>query len=285
VQQLVGLTSSIQMIAADFNRLDDTLRYPVETNRPDTFDSRENADIPLFTGKVELRDVTFGYSALDEPLLRGFNLTLEPGRRIALVGASGSGKSTIAKLVMGLYPPWEGEILFDGQRREQWSPETLVHSLAMVDQDIALFEGTIRENISMWNNAVTDDDIRKAAIDAEAHEFISARARGYDARLESGGTNLSGGQRQRVEIARALALNPSVLVLDEATSALDPATEAAIDGHLRRRSCSCLIVAHRLSTIRDADEIIVMDQGTVSERGTHEELKNLGGAYARLIAE
>ena len=293
VEGLVGLAGDLQSVEGQVNRLDDVLRH----RRDPLFegeDSFRSVDSPVsgapavdggarLEGRLELAGVTFGYSRLDPPLLDGFDLRLEPGSRVALVGASGSGKSTVAKLVMGLYPPWSGEVLFDGRPRREHPPRTLYHSVAMVDQDIAVFEGSIRDNLTLWDGTVAEEDLIRAARDAEIHDVVNARPGGYDARLAEGGRNLSGGQLQRLEIARALVVNPRILILDEATSALDPLTERAIDDNLRRRGVTCLIVAHRLSTIRDSDEILVMDRGRVVERGTHDELSAAGGLYARLI--
>jgi ABC-type bacteriocin/lantibiotic exporter with double-glycine peptidase domain len=234
-------------------------------------------------GQLDIDKITFGYDSLAPPLIAEFSATLRPGQRIAIVGASGSGKSTTARMVSGLYAPWTGEVRFDGIPRADLPRHVLGGSVGLVDQEIAMFTGTIRENLTLWDPSVPEADIVQAAKDAAIHEDISARPGGYGSRVEENGRNFSGGQRQRLEIARALVRNPAVLVLDEATSALDPLTEVRIDRNLRRRGCTCLIIAHRLSTIRDCDEIIVLDQGKIAQRGTHDELKSQPGLYARLV--
>ena len=230
-----------------------------------------------------MRQVSFGYSPLDQPLIQDFNLKLAPGARVALVGASGSGKSTIAKLGTGLYAPWSGEILYDGKPISAVPKPVVTNSVASVDQNIFLFAGTVRDNLTMWDETLPEQDLIKAARDARIHEEVAARPGGYMSQVEESGANFSGGQRQRMEIARALALNPTLLFLDEATSALDPLTEQQVGEAIRRRGCACVVSAHRLSAVRDCDEIILLDQGKVVQRGSHEELSSVDGPYRELI--
>ena len=288
VNRMVDLGGQLQDLKGDLSRLDDVLRAepdPQASDLPlDDSAAGVRGDAVKLRGALELRAVSFGYSPMEPPLLQDFSLTLRPGSRVALVGGSGCGKSTVAKLVAGLYAPWSGEILLDGMPRQSVPRNVLVNSLAVVDQDIGMFEGTISENVTLWDSTIPEAELVQAARDAAIHEEVAVRPGGYAGRMEEGGRNFSGGQRQRLEIARALAVNPTILVLDEATSALDPNTEQAIDDQLRRRGCTCLIIAHRLSTIRDCDEIIVLDRGRVIQRGTHETLAAVPGHYRTLIA-
>ncbi len=286
VNELVGFGSLLQDLEGNLNRLDDVLQNPTDSQLPKALPTSAQPATPTtvkLQGYLELRDISFGYSHVDPPLIEGFNLRVNPGQRVALVGGSGSGKSTIAKVVSGLYEAWGGEILFDGIPREQWPRSVITNSMAIVEQEILLFSGSVRDNLTLWDATIPQANLIQACQDAVIHDVILSMPGGYGADLLEGATNLSGGQRQRLEIARALVNNPTILILDEATSALDAETEKIIDQNLRRRGCTCLIVAHRLSTIRDCDEIIVLERGKVVQRGTHQELWEQGGYYARLL--
>ena len=259
VNRLVNFGSLLQDLESDINRLDDVLQNSVDEEVTRT-DKSQKLSIPArLTGQIELRNVTFGYSRVDEPLIKNFNLTIEPGESIAIVGGSGSGKSTIAKLICGLYQPWSGEILFDGIPRTEIPRAILSDSLAMVEQDIFIFAGTVRENLSLWDATVSRPNIEQACQDALIDDVIISLPGEYEAELIEGGMNLSGGQRQRLEIARALVRNPAILVLDEATSALDAQTESQINHNLKQRGCSCIVVAHRSNTIRQCDRVITLN--------------------------
>jgi NHLM bacteriocin system ABC transporter peptidase/ATP-binding protein len=291
INTLVQFGSTLQELTADMNRLDDVQRYPQDKQYTAGLEPAEAAEVKKrdprrikLTGRVELRGITFGYSPLEKPLIEDFNLVLEPGRRVALVGGSGSGKSTVAKLVSGLYEPWGGEVLFDGVPRTKLPRELIVNSVAMVDQEVFLFGGSASENITMWDPTIAPQRITQASRDAAIDEVIEAREGGYQSRIIEGGSNFSGGQCQRLEIARSLVGEPTIIILDEATSALDPSTEVWINDSMGRRGCSCIIIAHRLSTIRDADEIVVMERGKIVQRGTHDDMKDVDGPYRRLIS-
>lgn len=279
--QLVQLGSTLQETTADIKRLDDALRY--KTSREHNQVSLDEFGAEKLRGALELKNVSFGYSKVEPPLITDFSVSLRPGDRVAIVGGSGSGKSTVAKIASGLYTPWTGEVLYDGKPVQAIPGAVFFDSVAMVDQDIFLFEGSIKENITMWDRSARDEDVVLAAHDAHIHDEIASRKGGYESHVEEGGGNFSGGQRQRLEIARALLNRPNLLILDEATSALDTQTEMIVDANIRKRGTACLIVAHRLSTIRDCDEIIILDKGTVVQRGTHETMKDVEGPYAELI--
>ncbi len=283
VNQLIEAGQSLQEMRVSMERIEDVTRYPEDPALMGESVPLDYEDAAKLAGRIELRGVTFGYSALSEPTVRDVSFVVEPGKSVALVGGSGSGKSTIAKLVCGLYQPWEGEVLFDGRRMEEIPTEVLRSSLALVDQHMALFNDTIENNIKMWDTTLEDYEMIVAAHDAGVHTDIVSRAGGYQRVLREGGRDLSGGQRQRIELARALVGAPTALVLDEATSALDAVTEHEVLEYIRRRGNSCVVVAHRLSAVRDCDEILVVDDGRIVERGTHEELYGRDGLYKALV--
>ena len=272
---VLNSSALLRRVVSEGRKLDETDRLPIDTSIAASESTLPVAGAAKLAGALEVRGLTFGYQPGGPPLIEDLDLRLEPGTRVALVGGSGSGKSTVARLVTGQLEPWAGQILFDGRPRHEHPPAVLAHSVAFVQQEVYLFDGTVAENLTLWDPTVPESDVVRAAQDACIHDEVTAFPGGYSARILEGGRNLSGGQRQRIEIARALAGNPRLLVLDEATSALDSVTEGLVDAGLRRRGCTCLIVAHRLSTIRDCDEIVVLDHGRVVERGTHEAL--LGG--------
>ncbi|MCR5499129.1 MAG: NHLP family bacteriocin export ABC transporter peptidase/permease/ATPase subunit [Acetatifactor sp.] len=278
--QLISAGQTIQEMRTNMERIEDVMQYPDD---PYVRDMEGTKEYDKLSGTLEMKHVTFGYARLDEPLIEDFNLTLEQGKRVAFVGFSGCGKSTLAKLISGLYQPWSGEILFDGKPISEIDRNVFTGSVAVVDQDIILFEDTIANNIKMWDTSIEDFEMIMAARDAKIHEDIMQREGGYQYKLVEGGRDFSGGQRQRLEIARVLAQDPTMIIMDEATSALDARTEFEVVESIRDRGISCVVIAHRLSTIRSCDEIIVMDHGKVVERGTHEELMKIGGLYTQLV--
>lgn len=273
-------STTVLELRSQMERIDDVMAYPTEQ---DTAAGNGQSGNVKLGGKIEMRNVTFGYSTSAEPLIRDFSMTLLPGKSVAIVGASGCGKSTIAKLVTGLYKPWSGEILFDDRDSSEVTRGEFVNSVACIDQNVVLFDDTIAENIKMWDHSIEDFTMTMACIDAGIRDDIISRPRGFNTRLVKGGGNFSGGQRQRFEIATALAREPVILILDEATSALDTVMESEVMQSIRQCGASTIVIAHRLSTIRDCDEIIVMDKGRIVQRGTHDELIAQPGAYAELI--
>ena len=279
---MISAGQTMQEMRSQMECVEDVMQYREDENFSDDA-PEEGKDYSKLKGELELRNVTFGYSRLAEPLIKDFSMKLGQGSKVALVGASGCGKSTISKLISGLYQPWSGEILFDGKPVGEIDRSVFTGSVAVVDQDIILFEDTIANNIKMWDNSIEDFEMILAARDAQIHDDIMQREGGYHSMMTEGGKDLSGGQRQRLEIARVLAQDPSMIIMDEATSALDAKTEYELVKAVAGRGITCVVIAHRLSTIRDCDEIIVLNHGKVVERGTHDELYAKGGAYTQLV--
>ncbi len=280
---LISAGQMIQEMRTEMERVEDVMEYPTDSAFAE-LPLDEDADYSKLTGQIDIKDISFGYSRLGKPLIQNFSMSMKPGSRVAFVGTSGCGKSTLSKLISGLYQPWSGEILFDGKPISEIDRSVFTGSVAVVDQDIVLFEDTIANNIKMWDESIEDFEMILAARDAQIYDDIMAREGGFYSRLTEGGKDLSGGQRQRIEIARVLAQDPSVIIMDEATSALDAKTEYELVKAVKDRGITCIVIAHRLSTIRDCDEIIVLDKGVVVERGTHEELYAKGGFYTELIS-
>lgn len=281
VTELASAGTTIREMRTNMERIEDVMEYPADVEYRQN--SKGEISYDKLTGKVELKNVTFGYSRLAPPLIENFSMTLEVGQKVAFVGSSGCGKSTLAKLISGLYQPWSGEILFDGKPISEIDRNIFTGSLAVVDQDITLFEDTIANNIKMWDSSIEDYEMILASRDASLHEDIMQRDSGYQYKLMEGGRDFSGGQRQRMEIARVLAQDPTIMVMDEATSALDARTEYEVVKAIKDRGITCIVIAHRLSTIRDCDEIIVMEHGKIVERGNHEKLMAQHGKYEELI--
>ncbi|MBE5824598.1 MAG: NHLP family bacteriocin export ABC transporter peptidase/permease/ATPase subunit [Butyrivibrio sp.] len=278
----ISTGQTMQELRTDMERIEDVMEYPEDDNGAARYTTGEGGYKKL-RGVVEMKSVTFGYSKLADPLIKDFSLKLERGSRVAFVGESGCGKSTLSKLLSGLYSPWEGEILFDGRPMKDIDRSVFTGSLAVVDQDIIMFEDTISSNIRMWDDSIKEFEVIAAARDAQIHEDIMTRDGGYEYRMIEGGKDFSGGQRQRMEIARVLAQDPTIVILDEATSALDAKTEYDVVNAIKERGITCIVIAHRLSTIRDCDEIIVLKHGEVVDRGTHEGLYAKGGYYKELV--
>jgi ABC-type bacteriocin/lantibiotic exporter with double-glycine peptidase domain len=267
-------------------RLEDVLEQPRDPLLTSREQGEDNSAPTRLSGQIEIKDLRYGFTAITPPLIDGLTLTIHAGMRLALVGGSGSGKSTLAKLLAGLHQPTAGTILFDGKTLLELPRAVVVSSLAMVQQEIQLFGCSVRDNLSLWNHAIPESTLLEACRDVEMLDVVRGLPDGIDTLLSEGGRNLSGGQRQRLELARALVGNPSILIMDEATSALDAETEQKLIANLSRRGCTQVIVAHRLSTIRDADLILVMDQGRVIQQGTHERLmQDPSGVYFQLFSE
>ena len=280
---IVNSGQTIQEMRTDMERIEDVMEYPDDPYVREE-KVRDDVSYAKITGDIELKNVTFGYSRLAEPLIKDFSMHIKQGSKVAFVGGSGCGKSTLAKLISGLQKPWSGEITFGGKHIDEIDRSVFTGSLAVVDQDIILFEDTIANNIKMWDDSIEDFEMIMAARDAHIHEDIMQRENGYQYKLSEGGKDFSGGQRQRIEIARALCQDPTIIIMDEATSALDAKVEHEVVKAIEDRGITCIVIAHRLSTIRDCDEIVVLNHGEVVERGTHGELYAKGGYYAELIA-
>ena len=277
---LINSGQTLQEMRTQMERVDDVLEYPLDANVTREIQMEQ---ISKIKGNLILKNVTFGYSRLDNPILSDFNLEIKQGQKVAIVGSTGSGKSTVSKLISGLYSPWSGEIIFDGKKIEEIDHEIFTSSIAVVDQDITLYEDTIMNNLKMWDQSIEDYEVIMACNDAQIHKTISEREGGYNAPVLEGGKNFSGGEKQRMEIARSLAMDPSIIILDEATSALDAKTEYDVVRAIKERGITTIVIAHRLSTIRDADLIVVLNHGVIVEQGNHDQLMALKGAYYDLV--
>ncbi|MDY6430490.1 MAG: ABC transporter transmembrane domain-containing protein [Bacilli bacterium] len=277
---LISSGQTLQEMRTSMERVDDVLEYPLDKNVTRVI---EGGEISKISGNLILKNITFGYSRLDQPVLSNFNLEIKQGQKVAIVGSTGSGKSTLSKLISGLYSPWEGEIIFDGKKIEEIDHEIFTSSIAVVDQDITLYEDTIMNNLKMWDETIEDYEVILACNDAQIHKMIESRDGGYNAPVLEGGKNFSGGEKQRLEIARSLASDPSIIILDEATSALDAKTEFDVVEAIKHRGITTIVIAHRLSTIRDADLIVVLNKGHIVEQGNHEQLMSLKGYYYELV--
>ncbi|HKQ77909.1 MAG TPA: peptidase domain-containing ABC transporter [Blastocatellia bacterium] len=276
---LISMALQLQLLRSYVDRIDDVLAAPPEQNKDKV------APAPTLRGEIELRDLSFSYSANSSSAgVRGVSVKIKPGQKVAIVGQSGAGKSTLAKLLLGLYRPSSGSILFDGVDIAGYDLRSVRRQCGIVTQRSHLFSGTIRENISLNDPGVPLDAVIEASRLACLHDDVTGMPMGYETVLADGGSSISGGQRQRVALARALVNRPAIILLDEATSELDSITEAEAHLNLSGLSCTRIVIAHRLSTITDADLILVMDSGKLVEHGTHRQLLESGGHYARLIA-